>query len=80
MTFTIEPMITLGSYKAQMWDDGWTATTIDLSRTAQFEHTILVHEHGVELLTVDGGEPQPFMPGNDKTIWPLQVDLKAIGH
>jgi methionyl aminopeptidase len=80
MTFTIEPMITLGSYKAQMWDDGWTATTIDLSRTAQFEHTILVHEHGVELLTVDEGEPQPFMPGNDKTIWPMQVDLKARGH
>ncbi len=51
MTFTVEPMITQGSYRAQMWSDGWTATTTDRSRTAQFEHTILITEDGPEILT-----------------------------
>jgi methionyl aminopeptidase len=35
-----------------VWDDGWTAVTADGSRTAQFEHTILVTDQGVEILTV----------------------------
>ena len=35
MFFTIEPMITVGAWRAQLWNDGWTATTIDLSRCAQ---------------------------------------------
>lgn len=51
MTFTIEPMITIGSHEAVMWDDGWTAVTKDRSRTAQFEHTLLVTDDGVEILT-----------------------------
>jgi len=51
MTFTIEPMITLGSEKHRMWDDDWTAVTIDGKRTAQFEHTVLVTDDGVEVLT-----------------------------
>jgi methionyl aminopeptidase len=51
MTFTIEPMITVGDYQAVMWDDGWTAVTRDRKRTAQFEHTLLVTEDGVEVLT-----------------------------
>jgi methionyl aminopeptidase len=51
MTFTIEPMITLGSEKHRMWDDDWTAVTIDGKRTAQFEHTVLVTADGVEVLT-----------------------------
>ena len=51
MTFTIEPMITIGSIDPQMWDDGWTATTVDRKRTAQFEHTILVTDDGAEILT-----------------------------
>ncbi len=51
MTFTIEPMITQGSYRARLWSDGWTAVTTDGSRTAQFEHTILVTEDGPEILT-----------------------------
>ena len=70
MTFTIEPMITAGNWRAQMWDDYWTATTVDLSRTAQFEHTMVIHPDGVELLTVGADEPQPFMPGNDRNVWP----------
>src|SRR6202012_1563765 len=38
MTFTIEPMITLGTIDYDMWDDGWTVTTLDRKLTAQFEH------------------------------------------
>ncbi|KEZ43743.1 hypothetical protein SAPIO_CDS4378 [Scedosporium apiospermum] len=51
MTFTIEPMIALGSYRDVTWPDNWTSTTIDGKRTAQFEHTLLVTETGVEILT-----------------------------
>ena len=51
MVFTIEPMITMGSVQPVIWSDGWTATTSDGSRTAQFEHTVLVTDTGVEVLT-----------------------------
>ncbi len=51
MTFTVEPMLTLGSPRHVMWDDGWTAVTADGSWTAQFEHTLLITETGPELLT-----------------------------
>jgi methionyl aminopeptidase len=58
MTFTVEPMINAGSNRLEMWDDGWTVSTRDLQRSAQFEHTVLVTESGFELLTVPGqGEP-----------------------
>ena len=52
MTFTIEPMITMGRWQHRMWDDGWTAVTTDGGRTAQFEHTILVTDDGSEILTL----------------------------
>jgi len=52
MTFTIEPMITIGDHRHVLWDDGWTAVTVDRSRTAQFEHTLLVTDDGVEVLTL----------------------------
>jgi methionyl aminopeptidase len=51
MTFTIEPMLNLGSHEWRMWDDGWTVVTLDGSRSAQFEHTVLVTDTGVEILT-----------------------------
>lgn len=51
MTFTIEPMITAGSWKANLWKDGWTATTTDGGRTAQFEHTLVINDDGAEILT-----------------------------
>jgi methionyl aminopeptidase len=51
MTFTIEPMITMGSWEHRMWDDGWTAVTADGRRTAQFEHTLLVTDTGADVLT-----------------------------
>ncbi|HSO04305.1 MAG TPA: type I methionyl aminopeptidase [Candidatus Limnocylindrales bacterium] len=52
MTFTIEPMLTLGTYDYTMWSDGWTAVTRDGSWTAQFEHTLLVTDDGAEILTL----------------------------
>ncbi len=52
MTFTIEPMLTLGSIDYDVWSDGWTAVTRDTKRTAQFEHTILVTQSGAEILTL----------------------------
>jgi methionyl aminopeptidase len=52
MTFTIEPMITLGAADYDMWDDGWTVLTKDRKRTAQFEHTIVVTGSGAEVLTL----------------------------
>ncbi|MCX6465622.1 MAG: type I methionyl aminopeptidase [Pseudonocardiales bacterium] len=52
MTFTIEPMITLGTVDYDIWDDGWTVVTKDRARTAQFEHTVLVTADGVEILTL----------------------------
>jgi methionyl aminopeptidase len=51
MTFTIEPMITVGAHEHHLWPDQWTAVTIDRKRTAQFEHTILVTDDGAEVLT-----------------------------
>jgi methionyl aminopeptidase len=51
MTFTIEPMITEGDHREEFWDDGWTAVTLDRSRSAQFEHTLLVTPSGADVLT-----------------------------
>lgn len=52
MTFTIEPMLTLGTVEWDMWPDDWTVVTRDRKRTAQFEHTLLVTETGAEILTL----------------------------
>src|SRR6478609_9971496 len=52
MTFTIEPMITGGGITWDIWDDDWTVTTKDKSWTAQFEHTLVVTDTGVEILTL----------------------------
>jgi methionyl aminopeptidase len=51
MTFTIEPMLNLGTHQWEMWDDGWTVVTADRRRSAQFEHTLLVTATGAEVLT-----------------------------
>ncbi|KAI0403333.1 methionine aminopeptidase 1 [Xylaria palmicola] len=51
LTFTIEPILTLGKPHDQYWPDNWTNVTVDGKRTAQFEHTLLVTETGVEVLT-----------------------------
>jgi len=52
MTFTIEPMLTLGTIDYDIWPDGWTVVTNDRKRTAQFEHTVLVTADGHEILTL----------------------------
>ena len=51
MTFTIEPMINIGSPEADVLEDDWTAVTIDGSLSSQWEHTIRVTETGYEILT-----------------------------
>lgn len=57
MVFTVEPMVNAGAPAAVLWDNGWTAVTADLARSAQFEHTVLVTETGVDILT-----PNPMGP------------------
>ena len=52
MTFTVEPMITLGTREYEIWRDGWTVVTKDRRWTAQFEHTVVVTEDGYEILTL----------------------------
>jgi methionyl aminopeptidase len=52
MTFTIEPMLCLGTHEWEMWDDGWTVVTRDRRPSAQFEHTLLVTDSGAEILTL----------------------------
>ncbi len=64
MTFTIEPMITMGSWQHKMvFDDNWTAITADGRRTAQYEHTILVTDDGFDVLTAPGAV-SPSAPWN----------------
>ena len=61
-TFTIEPMICMGSSRSIKWPDDWTAATRDGSYTAQFEHTLLVTETGVQALTAK-------LPTSPKFFW-----------
>lgn len=57
MCFTIEPMINAGKRHSRQLNDGWTVVTKDKSLTAQWEHTLLVTETGVEVLTRRSDEP-----------------------
>lgn len=66
MTFTIEPMIAMGTWRHALWDDDWTAVTADGKRTAQFEHTVLVTDDGVEVLTLG----EPGQPNGPRAAWP----------
>ncbi|HEY8301716.1 MAG TPA: type I methionyl aminopeptidase [Jatrophihabitans sp.] len=52
MTFTVEPMLSLGGYDWEAWDDDWTILTTDRSWVAQWEHTVVVTEDGAEILTL----------------------------
>ncbi len=51
MSVFVEPILSEGSWEMQVLQDGWTAVTCDDSRSAQFEHTILITETGHEILT-----------------------------
>lgn len=60
MCFTIEPMINAGNFKTRLNEtDGWTVTTSDGKNSAQWEHTLLVTEKGVEVLTLREEEDFP---------------------
>ncbi|PKI60500.1 hypothetical protein CRG98_019154 [Punica granatum] len=50
-TFTIEPILTMGSIECRTWPDNWTTVTADGGPAAQFEHTILITRTGAEILT-----------------------------
>ena len=52
MTFTIEPMLNLGTVEWDIWEDDWTVVTKDRKRSAQFEHTLLITDTGAEILTL----------------------------
>ncbi len=58
MTFTVEPMINVGTWRVRLLGDGWTVKTTDSKLSAQFEHTILVTEEGHDILT-----DQALLPG-----------------
>jgi len=51
MTIAVEPITTLGDHRIFQTRDGWTLMTQDGSRSAQFEHTVLVTPDGCEILT-----------------------------
>lgn len=52
MTFTIEPALSQGTTEIEILEDRWTTCTVDNSRTAQVEHTILITDTGCEILTL----------------------------
>lgn len=54
LCFTVEPMVNAGTHRHHEWEDGWTVVTDDLLPSAQFEHTVVVTDEGVEILTVTG--------------------------
>lgn len=51
MVFTIEPIINAGTKEVFCMNDNWTICTQDHSLSAQYEHTVLVTNHGCEILT-----------------------------
>ncbi|WFF41884.1 type I methionyl aminopeptidase [Salinicola endophyticus] len=61
MCLTIEPMLNAGGYRTKVLRDGWTAVTKDKSLSAQWEHTLLVTDTGVEVLTARADEDLSFL-------------------
>ncbi len=59
MIFTIEPMINAGKAAISELPDGWTIVTKDRSLSAQWEHTVVVTETGIEVLTLSDKAPPP---------------------
>ena len=58
----IEPMVNAGTRRDPVLDDGWTVVTADGRRSAHFEHTIAVTDHGPEVLTLPGSAPSGSTP------------------
>lgn len=61
MTFTIEPMLNAGSHHCRTLADGWTVVTRDRALSAQWEHTVLVTDTGVEPLTLRAAEREHWL-------------------
>jgi hypothetical protein len=94
MTFTIEPMLNLGTHEWVMWDDNWTVVTADGRPSAQFEHTLLVTADGAEVLTnpqrrrgrcppigpVDDGFRRPPTDGTNNSRLRWSATGSAVGH
>ncbi|MDR0565270.1 MAG: type I methionyl aminopeptidase [Azoarcus sp.] len=59
MIFTVEPMVNAGKAAISELPDGWTIITRDRSLSAQWEHTVLVTESGVEVLSISSACPPP---------------------
>ena len=64
MTFTIEPMINAGTHHTKLLPDGWTVVTKDHKLSAQWEHTVLCTETGIEVLTARPDEDLSFLAGH----------------
>ena len=75
MTFTIEPMINAGRREIRELADGWTIVTKDHSLSAQCEHTVLVTESGVEVLTASAGTAPPPPIARDRLNWTPNLAL-----
>jgi hypothetical protein len=75
--FTIEPMINVGTWRDQTWPDGWTSTTADGKRSAQFEHTLVVTASGCELLTARLPESPPLWWEADAVSQPADAQPPA---
>ena len=56
MTLAIEPMVTLGTYRVRVLNDGWTTVTLDKKPSSHFENTIVITDDGCEILTKYEGE------------------------
>lgn len=69
MTFTIEPMINEGKPQAKVDKDKWTARTVDGKLSVQYEHTVLITEDGVEVLTDIDNEYKNGKPINPQPIY-----------
>lgn len=54
LTLAIEPMVNIGSPQTRTLPDKWTIVTVDGSRSAHFEHTVAITEHGPRVLTAAG--------------------------
>ena len=75
MTFTIEPMINAGRREIRELADGWTIVTKDHSLSAQWEHTVLVTQSGVEVLTASTGTAPPPPIARDRLNWTPNLAL-----
>lgn len=64
LTFTIEPMVNIGTWRTKTMEDGWRVETADGQLSAQFEHTLAVTEDGAEILTASpaGHTFPPYHP------------------